>query len=414
LVRLTNDYPVQNPFHPAPGALPGRILGRETELAAIREAIRRAGIRQSPTPAVIVGQRGMGKTVLLRYLRELAGDTALAVPLPNRSLGSRLREKVDQLLASVEPLPDRAGKILRAAIRTLPKVSYELPHDGGAVALEHADDVDAPAVDHDSLIAMLTALRAAARAAHRFLAITIDEIQDSDLASIEVLATFVHESAQGETPVLLAVAGLNETRELMDKLRTYVHRWNTFELRLLTFEETLEAIRDPIVAEKTRIDEDALYLLARESGGYPYFIQAYGSASWEAHRGRTIALTDVENALPAVRSRNEMSFYIRPLSRLSPREMLLALTLARLGPGVHDVGELARELGVKTPDISSTRGALVKKHIVSSPMPGKIEFRIPFTDRFLRDRAADFETPEVERSREDLKRGNKRTRTARQ
>lgn len=406
---------MSNPFHPAPGALPARILGREAERAAIREAVRRAGIHQAPTPTVIVGQRGMGKTVLLRSLRDLAGDRALSLQietLPNRSLTSRLREKIDQLLAGVELLPERAGKLLNAAIKALPKISYELPHDGGSVALERAGE-SGPSVDHDSLIAMLTALSDAAKAGRRYLAITIDEIQDADLASVEVVATFVHESAQGEAPVLLAVAGLNETRDLMDKLRTYVHRWNTFELRLLTLDESVEAILEPIVAEKARIDEDALYFLARETGGYPYFIQAYGSAAWEAHRGKTITVADVETALPEVRRRNEMSFYIRPLSKLSPRETLLALTLARLGPGTHNIGAVARELGVTAPDISSTRGTLAKKHIISSPVPGKVEFRIPFTDRFLRDHAGEYETAEVMRSREELGRVVKRTRIRR-
>ncbi len=395
-----------NPFHPAPGALPARIIGRDVELAAIGEAVRRAGLGQAPTPAVVVGQRGMGKTVLLRYLRELAGEATLALPLetlPGRTLASRVREKIDKLLTSVEPLPTRAGAVLKRAMKALPKLSYELPHDAGSVALEASGAaVAGPEIDYQSLVAMLTALQEAARVARRYLTITIDEIQDADLASVEAVATFVHESAQSDCPILLAVAGLSETRDLMDKLRTYVHRWNTFDLRLLTLAESVAAIREPIVLQGHAIDEDALYLLATESGGYPYFIQAYASAAWEAHRGKTIALADVESSLPALRARNEMSFYIRPLSKLTPRETLLALTLAKLGPGAHSVGDVARELGVKAPDISSTRGALLRKHLISSPVPGKIEFRIPFTDRFLREHSADYDTPEVQEARTEF------------
>jgi type II secretory pathway predicted ATPase ExeA len=397
---------VANPFHPAPGALPARIVGRDAELAAMREAVRRAGLGQAPTPTVIIGQRGMGKTVLLRHLRELAGDATLALQLetlPGRTLGSRVREKIDGLLTSVEPLPARAGAVLKRAVKALPKISYELPHQAGAVAFEAgADSAARSEVDYESLVSMLTALQEAARVARRYVTITIDEAQDADLASVEAVTTFVHESAQGPRPILLALAGLSETRDLMDKLRTYVHRWDTFELRLLTLSESIEAIREPIVAQGHVIDEDALYLLATESGGYPYFIQAYASAAWEAHRGKTIALGDVESSLPAVRQRNEMSFYLRPLSKLTPRETLVALTLACLGPGTHSVGEVARELGVKAPDISSIRGALVKKHLISSPIPGKIEFRIPFTDRFLREHFADYDTPEVREARAEL------------
>ncbi len=87
---------------------------------------------------------------------------------------------------------------------------------------------------------------------------------------------------------------------------------------------------------------------------------------------------------------------------MTPRETLLALTPAGLGPGAHSVGDVARELGVKAPDISSIRGALLKKHLISSPIPGRIEFRIPFTDRFLREHFADYDTPEVREARTEL------------
>jgi Cdc6-like AAA superfamily ATPase len=60
---------MSNPFNPAPGATPARIIGREAELAAIREASRRAEISEAVTPLVFIGQRGIGKTVLLRAVR---------------------------------------------------------------------------------------------------------------------------------------------------------------------------------------------------------------------------------------------------------------------------------------------------------------------------------------------------------
>ncbi len=398
---------MNNPFNPAPGAPPARIIGREAELAALRESVRRAKLRQAPTPAVFLGQRGMGKTVLLGFLREFGNRETLSVAieiLPDRTIAARLRDKIDALLASVEPLPARAGHVLKRALKALPKVSYELPHQGGAIALGAASDSEEQRHDHDSLIAMLTALQDASRIAKRYLTITIDEVQDADVRSMQTLASFVHESAQSDRPILLAAAGLSETRDLIDKLRTYVQRWDMFDLRLLTLPETVEAIREPIIDEGASIDEDALYALAAESGGYPFFVQAYASAAWTAHAGKAITLADVERTLPDVRRRNEMSFYIRPLARLTSREMALALILAELGPGAHSFGDVARALGRDARDVSSTRGSLIKKEIISSPVPGLVEFRIPFTDRFLREHADEYRSADVQASIEDISR----------
>ncbi len=387
-----------NPFNPAPGAHPTRIVGREAELAAAREGARRAALRQPATPLVLVGQRGMGKTVLLSAIRAMGGHDALTVAiesLPDRSLADRLRDKVDALLDSAETLPGRAGNALKRVLNVVPKVSFELPHDAGAIALGGAGAADDRHLDHDSLVAMLTALAQAARLAKQYLTITVDEVQDADVRSMQTLTAFIHESAQGDAPILLAIAGLHETRDLIDKLRTYVRRWDEYDLEFLTLAETVEAIREPIVAEGEAIDEDALYRLAEESGGYPYFIAAFASAAWAAHRGKRIKIGDVERTIVDVRRRNEMSFYVRPLAKLTPREMALSLVLADLGPGSHKIGEIARALGRDARDISSIRAALARKGIISSPIPGFAEFSIPFTDRFIREHAVDYRDERV-------------------
>lgn len=389
---------MKNPFNPAPGAFPTRIVGRDQELAAIREATRRAEILEPPTPAIFIGQRGMGKTVLLGDLRAHAGVKALSIALETRTnftLADRLREKFDQIHASAESLPDRAAKIIKSAARALPIVSYELPNGAGALALSASEDAPPTEVDQASLTAMLTSLHDAATAAKRYLVITVDEMQDADLASMQALAIFVHESAQSKHPVLFAGAGLHDTRDLLDRMRTYVSRWNTFDLRFLSRDETIEAIREPIRDEGATIDEDALYALAEESAGYPFFIQAYASAAWDAKSARTITQSAVDRSVTIVRTRFETSLYARPLSRLSPRETAIAIALADLGPGPQRMGDVARAIGVNARDISSIRGTLAKKGIISTPMPGIIEFRTPFTDRFLRDHRAEFETEDV-------------------
>jgi hypothetical protein len=391
-----------NPFNPAPGALPAAIVGREPELIAIREALRRIKGGSPPVPVLFTGQRGMGKTALLQELRRLAGSSTLAVPLEalrSQSLAASLREKFDTLLDGVGNLPAKTGRALERVLKDLPKISYELPHGAGSIALQGSGEEES----HDrSLATMLQALRVAAGGAKRFMTITVDEIQDADLRSLEILVRFVHESAQGDEPVLLASAGLNDSHVVLEQLRTYVQRWASFELRLLTQAETIEALLAPILEADATIEEEALQRLAAESAGYPVFIQTYGSAAWERHRGRAITLGDVEASLPEARARCELAFYVRPLARMSPRETLFALALAELGPGAHPIGAVARSLGTDAPSISSIRTTLVRKSIIAVPMSGKVEFRIPFTDRYLRAHREEYESEDVSSYRRRL------------
>ncbi len=363
----------------------------------MRDAIRRAKSGSSePTPLVFIGQRGMGKTVLLRELRDLGSRDTLAIPIEivkGEPLADTLRDKLSDLLKSVEPVPSKAADLLDKTLKALPKLSYELPHDAGAISLGGSDEEATR--ESQSVRAMLQSLNDAARSVHRFAMITVDEVQYADVRSMRSLVRFVHESGQAKKPMLCACAGLGDTRDLFDELPTYVRRWSSFDLRYLTTAETIEAIRDPIVAANVAIDDDALDSLVEESFGYPFFIQLYASAAWEARRSRRITLLDVQRILPEVRHRNEVGFYVRPLARMTPRETVFALALADLGPGTHDIGSVARSLGVTAPDISSIRMTLARKGLIASPIPGKVEFRMPFTDRYLRSHRTEYENPEV-------------------
>jgi hypothetical protein len=221
---------------------------------------------------------------------------------------------------------------------------------------------------------------------------------------MQTLTAFVHEGGQGKSPVVLALAGLDSTRDLIDKLRTYFRRSDTYELRYLTEAETIEAIRGPIVDQGQNIDEKALQLLAIESAGYPFFIQAYASAAWAHHRESRITLTDVDNTLPDVRARHEISSYQRPLAKLTPRELALAIVLAELGQGRHTWGDVARRLGLQAKDISSARNALEAKGIIAFPIPGQVQFAVPYMDRYLRNHVEHYRDQDVQLALEQMQR----------
>jgi hypothetical protein len=395
----------QNPFQPAPGASPPELVGRAAELSSILDATERAKSGSVPTPIVFMGLRGIGKTVLLNRLIESAGPKAAVLRLEVESdvpLATVVQDGIARLLPALESAPKRFLSALDAALRQLPKLEYGLPHEMGSFSLEP------PAEETPRLMplrAALLALNDAVSGTGRFLVMTIDEIHDVDIASLRTVSAVAHQSAGTRAPILLACAGLPHTVQIVQKLRTYAHRWEQYELDLLRRAEVVQAIRMPIERAGDHIDTAALDLLAERSAGYPFFVQKYASAAWNAHHGGRITMADVERILPGVQASIDKTFYRDALENLSPRERMFVIALSELGPGSHELRAVSSRLGVGSMALGSIRTQLIKKNVVFSPRSGAIQFRIPLAERYIADHRDDYETADVIAYRAQFHRG---------
>src|SRR5437773_3581594 len=111
--------PISNPFAPGAGTPPPELAGRDTLRETVRVAIERVR-RALPTKSILmVGLRGVGKTVLLDRMRddaEAAGIHTVRIEAPeNRSLPAILAPQLRQALLRLS----RNAKARRLAERAL-------------------------------------------------------------------------------------------------------------------------------------------------------------------------------------------------------------------------------------------------------------------------------------------------------
>jgi hypothetical protein len=340
-------------------------------------------------------------------LIESAGPKAVVLRLEVESgvtLAAIAQQGIERLLPTLQSVPKKLLTGIDAALRLVPKINFELPNEMGALSLEAPTDDTSPILPLRSAI---DSLNTALTSIGKFLVITIDEVHDADIASLHTIATAVHQSAQGDSPILLAWAGLPHTAQLITRLPTYVHRWENYELDLLRGPEVAQAIRLPLERNGVTIEQAALDRLIDESAGYPYFVQRYASAAWTAHRGRSITLGDVEGIVPGVRTLIEKLFYRDPLENLSPRERMFAIALAELGPGAHELRAIASALGVGSMALGSTRTQLIKKGVIFSPRAAYLQFRIPLAERYIIDHRLDYENADVIEYRKSIRTAQK-------
>ncbi|MBK9956248.1 MAG: ATP-binding protein [Rhodocyclaceae bacterium] len=384
--------PVTNPFAPGAGTPPPELAGRDDLRETVRIALERVRRGLPAKSILMVGLRGVGKTVLLDRMRddaEAGGLHTIRVEAPeSRSLPAILAPQLRLALIRLsrnEQAKDLATRALRglAGFAKALKIKYQDIEVGLDLEPEPglADNGD---LEHD-LQALLEAVGAAARKAGTALVLFIDELQYVAEEQLAALITALHRCAQGKLPVVLVGAGLPQLRGQMGRAKSYAERLFDFpEIGPLIDEAARSAIEKPANAQGVAIDADALDRIVVQTRGYPYFLQEWGKHAWDVAAQSPITRADVDTASRAVVAALDESFFRVRLDRLTPTEKRYLRAMAELGPGPHRSGDIADILGKKVTALGPTRNQLIAKGMVWSPSHGDTAFTVPLFDEFMR------------------------------
>jgi hypothetical protein len=384
--------PISNPYAPGAGTPPPELAGRNDLRETVRVAIARVR-RGLPTKSILmVGLRGVGKTVLLDRMRddaEAAGNQTMRIEAPEgRSLPALLAPEFRQALLRLS----RNSKAKDLAIRALKGLagfakSLKLKYEDIEVGLDFdpepglADNGD---LEHD-LQALLEAVGLAAQQAGAALVLFIDELQYVKEEELAMLITALHRAAQRRLPVVLVGAGLPQLRGRMGNAKSYAERLFDFpEIGPLPPPAARIAIAKPAEDQGVTVNDDALERIVQDTRGYPYFLQEWGKHAWDTAAAPPITLTDVELASNAAIAALDESFFRVRFDRLTPAEKKYLRAMAELGPGPHRSGDIATNLKRDVTALGPTRNQLIAKGMVWSPNHGDTAFTVPLFDEFMR------------------------------
>jgi hypothetical protein len=384
--------PIRDPFSPSAGTPPPELAGRDELRESIHIALERARIGRPAKSAMLVGLRGVGKTVLLDRLRmdaESSGIHTVRIEAPEgRSLPALLAPQFRQALlrlSQVATAKDYAIRGLRALAGFASKLKVTFGDIEVGMDCEPepglADNGD---LEHD-LQALLEQVGLAAKAAGTALAIFIDELQYVPEAQLAALITAIHRTEQRQLPVVLVGAGLPQLRGQMGNAKSYAERLFDFPaIGPLGADAARQAIVKPLAAEGASISDEALQKILDLTQGYAFFLQQWGSHTWRAAQASPIGIADVEKAtVTAVAALDESFFRVR-FDRLTPSEKKYLRAMSELGPGPHRSGDIAAQLNKAVNLLGPTRSSLITKGMVWSPSHGDTAFTVPMFDAFMK------------------------------
>lgn len=384
--------PIDNPYAPGAGAPPPELAGRDEIREAVRIAAQRTRIGRPAKSVLLIGLRGVGKTVLLDRLRDEAeaqGMQTLRIEAPEaRSLPAILAPQLRQALLRLSRteqarhLGERALRALSGFAKSL-KLKYQDIEVGFDFDPEPglADNGD---LEHD-LQALLETAGEAAKSAGTALILFVDELQYVEEEQLAALITALHRTAQRQVPVMLVGAGLPQLPGRMGRAKSYAERLFDFpEVGPLDPASARRAIEQPALVQNVAFEPEALDRIVAETRGYPYFLQEWGKHAWDVAKSSPITLADVETASrEAVAALDESFFRVR-FDRLTPAEKRYLRAMAELGSGPHRSGDIADTLDKKVSALGPTRNNLIAKGMVWSPSHGDTAFTVPMFDEFMR------------------------------
>ena len=402
--------PIRNPYAPGAGQRPPELAGRDEQLAAFDVVLERVSRGRPERSLVLTGLRGVGKTVLLNALRSAAvrrrWGTGKLEARPDQPLRRPLSGALHQAVRELgHPEADEVDHVL-GVIRSF---AQREAGPGAKLRDQWNPGIDAPAVKGraDSgdieidLVELFTDLGGLAADVGKGVSVHIDEMQDLGPDDVSALCAACHEISQSGLPVIVVGAGLPHLPAVLSASKSYSERLFRYQrIDRLPRDAADRALSAPAEDEEAAFTPEALQSMYAATGGYPYFIQAYGKAVWDRAPRSPITVDDVAVAAPEAESELAVGFFGSRFERATPgeRDYLRAMADAAVAIAEADAGALdevesvptadvAAVLGKKPQSLSPARDALLKKGLIYSGERGRIAFTVPHFGRYLREHA---------------------------
>jgi len=345
---------------------------------------------------ILLGLRGVGKTVLLNRILQIAENEAylaeLAEAPDDKPLAALLVPHLKAMLlrlsmgAAATDAAKRAGRAFRnfaSAFKiSIGELNVEVSPDEGQAS---TGDIEADLPD------LILSLCAAAKERGRAIAILIDEVQYLSRPDLAALIVSAHKAAQRQLPFIVFGAGLPQLAGLAGETKSYAERLFSYpEIGPLTDEASRAAIEEPVREEDAEITPDAVAHIVNRAQGYPYFLQEWGFEAWNAAIESPISLSEVKAADEIIVAKLDAEFFRVRFDRLTPKEQEYLRAMAELGEGPHRSGEIADVLGKEVQKRAPRPTGLIKKGMIYSPAHGDTAFTVPMFDAFLKRQMPDW------------------------
>lgn len=358
-------------FSPAFGNRPSQLVGRDVMMDELVEGLRsRPGSRDRAT--VILGQRGMGKTVLLWELADRARSQGFVVASPtvvSEAMLDRIIEKVHS--DSEGYIKGRRRRVSGGTI--------------GALGFTAGLQLDSQQYENRSFgYKILEFARRLNERGHGLL-ILVDELQANSPELKQLLIAYAELVGEGQD-VAIVLAGLPVAVSSMlnDHVLTFLNRANRVELGPLAsgdvdayFAQVFEQIGLSISPELRRAASAATH-------GSPYMLQLVGhNLVRYAGVSGSVSAGIFEDAIYASRQSFKEDICRTTIAALSDRDVDF-LNAMSFDDGPSRMSDIAQRMDVSDDYAQKYRKRLIGSGVIEPTRRGYVRFAVPYLADYLK------------------------------
>lgn len=379
-----------NPYRPGAGMSPAYLAGRDNTINEAQNILQAINYGYSARSVVYYGLRGVGKTVLLNYIENLADEMDL--PSEYMEIAERDRSFQYQMALHIYKLINRLSLLknieshIKKALSILKAFTIKYGCDDISIEVNPANGISDTGNLANDMTELFLALGVIAQKQNKGVVLFIDEIQYIKDDEFEALMEAIHRTNQKNYPIVIFSAGLPKIAKIAGDVKSYAERLFDFiEIDSLNNEEAKLALIEPAKRFQINYTDEAVNKIIEITQGYPYFLQEYGKWVWECKKEESIIdIKIVNKAYDKFEQSLDKAFFKVRHDRATAREIEFMTAMVACEKLPCSTKEIANIMGKSIQAISPLRAQLIHKGFIYAAKRGEVDFTVPQFDKYLK------------------------------
>lgn len=376
------DSAMANPFKPSAGSTPPLLVGRDDVLDDFTAALS-DGPGAPGRLAFVTGARGVGKTVMLTTLGDIARGEGWEVVDETATRGL-----IDRLTRSVRAARHDTGvedkprtRSFSVGVASLGSVSKEFdlpPADPYDLRIEIGRLLDSPVMADSGLL------------------ITVDEIHTIATDELDQLAAITQHLIREGRNIALVMAGIPQAVDQLiadnaqrPRVSTFLRRAEMMVLGKVDEADVAESFLETARRAEREWSADVAAQCAKATRGYPFMIQLVGYHTWRAAGAERISYEHAERGIEVARRKIGQLVHAPALQDLSDVDKTILVAMAQ-DDGPSRSTDIAKRIGKNTNYVSVYKGRLERAGMIDVLPNGRLAFSTPELREYLVEHAAHF------------------------
>ena len=378
-----------NPYRPGAGLAPKYLAGRDEEIENVSK-IFDALVMNIPTQSIVFsGLRGVGKTVLLNRLQQIAEEKDIFCQYieieDNNDFISKIAACSQAFLRKVS-MKEKFKNLIQKPLDALKSLVVSFDPNESIFSLSMQDrELYQVSNLTQSLTDVFTTIGETAYKTNAALCFFIDEIQYMRKKELGSLIAALHRTNQLGYPIMIVGAGLPKIYKMLSDEKSYSERLFMYRIiDSLSREQSRRAIEIPAEQMGVRYDEDAIECVINATKGYPFFIQQLCQIVYRNSNNNPINASDVDKSIEEFYGTLDVGFFKVRYERCSEMDKKFIFAMVKCGNLPCTISNVASNMHKSVNSISTIRAQLINKGIIYPVRYKELDFTVPEFDGFIR------------------------------